>query len=95
VVLRLLAALLNILLIGVARLLIVAMAPRDTNTRSRPYSVKSWPSSPFHSLAIRSFIGLLPSMTETVVLASRAIVFTFGSIDADAAVLPNFSEAAS
>ena len=91
-VLRLLEALLNTLLSALAKLCIVAMAARATNTKSRPYSVKSWPSSSFHSLAIRSFIALLPSTTETVVLASRAIFPPFGVIDTDTGALTIFSD---
>ena len=90
--LRLVAALVNTLLSALAKLCIVAMAARATNTRSRPYSVKSWPSSSFHSLTVRSLIALLPSITETVVLASRAIVPLFGVIDTETLALTIFSD---
>ena len=66
---RELAALENTLLSADARVFIVAIAASATNTSRRPYSVKSWPSSSFHSLTKRFFICLFPSILETTVPA--------------------------
>ena len=37
------------------------METNAMNSRSSPYSVKSWPSSSFHILESRCFIALFPS----------------------------------
>ena len=38
------------------------METNAMKSRSRPYSVKSWPSSSFHNLDSRCFIALSPSI---------------------------------
>jgi len=91
-VLRLLEALLNTLLSALAKLCIVAMAARATNTRSRPYSVKSWPSSSLQRL--RNIFSMPSSSGQTLrQVASPNIMVKLGEQDKSTKVLAGSQKA--